>query len=183
MNKSERKNKMGREGKIAVGILAFFIVIFLIIQYSTTFTYPETALNIIRLIIGFLAILPVLALVTLPFFRRIQRTEFFQNMFSFIIIYYAVLIMMIATNTNLLPKAIPLFSSNIFALAIALIALGLSLLPKESQETELTKNMEKVATLNKKLDKAEKTIDVFLEESQKLGKRLAAIQKEEKGEG
>lgn len=163
--------------KTAIGILIFFCTIFLIIHYSITYTYPGTVLNTIRWILLSLAILPGVALPTLSFFRRTRGSNFFPYLGAITIIYYAFLIMLIAINTNLLPKEIPLFNSNTFALAIALIALGLSFFPKETQETEVTKTQEKVATLNKKLDDAEKTIDASLEESQKLGKRLTAIQK------
>ena len=50
----------------------------------------------------------------------------------------------------------------------------------EALETNASALSEKIETLNKKLNKAEKTLDVFLEESQKLAKRLNALQKEEK---
>ena len=163
--------------KAAIGILIFFSIIFLIIHYSTTYTYPESWLSVIRWVLSSLVVLPGVALPILTFVRKARESKLFPHLGALTIIYYAFILMLIAINTNLLPIEIPLFNSNTFAIAIALIALGISFLPKETQETVLPQNQAKIATLNKKLDEAEKTIDAFLEGSKKLGERLTAIQK------
>jgi hypothetical protein len=88
------------------------------------------------------------------------------------------------------------YDLNAFGVGVTMTALGFAFLfaapwsrfrksDSKPLTPEMLKKLEgdvsslstKIETLNKKLEKAEKTIDAFLEGSQKLGKRLTEIQK------
>lgn len=103
------------------------------------------------------------------------------SVYNYSLISLGILLLALAVVKDILPMNIVWLDPNLLALGIAVIALGITiialeraLLPKKCSEQEVTE------TLEQKFRKAEKVIDAFLEESQKLGKRLAAIQREEK---
>jgi cell shape-determining protein MreC len=118
--------------------------------------------------------------------RYCFKYKFLAAKLPLIPIYYCYAIIVLSLRNDIFPLITNL-NTDVIAIGLALLALVFELYTRnnisqttEALETNASALSEKIETLNKKLNKAEKTLDLFLEESQKLAKRLNALHEEDK---
>ena len=116
-------------------------------------------------------------IVPLILYVAVKRSKMLPLPLS-IFVYYCWTIIFLSFQGYIL-MTIPI---NMTGIGLSLLALAWTLFkPGEKQQNAgAIEKLEALDTLSDKMRKAEKTLDVFLEESQKLAKRLNALQKEEK---
>ena len=168
---------MGKEKRIARVITLMPVCILLLLELLLRpWFWTEQVINWTKIVLLVLAIIPV-PFYYMSMFPGSRTSKWLVSMQEFYIpIYYAFFLLLFSLNRDIIPQ-IPRFDMSTMGVALALFALGLTYYMQRKKP----ENAEALEALNKKFLKAEKIIDTFLEESQKLGERLAAIQKEEKG--
>ena len=169
---------MKKEKWVAIIILILFAGIFLVVHYSTQFEYSKSLLNSIRWAFLGLAILPWIIISGLSFFRSTRESKFFSSLGYVVVIYYGVLLMLFSINKELIPTELPLLNSNSFALGIAIVALGWSLLPQELKNQHFIDEKIKanIENIDKNLESLEtryvKMEDIITNNIIKLGEEL-----------
>jgi hypothetical protein len=195
---------------IAILAIIYSALIFLIVYFLPSIKEPWydsfKLMNSPSFYIGLTLVIILGTLYSPPFKRlgdkakglRAKINRYIQLGVPIVILLLGVFVMWSSYNKSIWENLS--YDLSAFGVGVSMTALGFSFLlaayPSKSKQTDNkspaskaseklevdTSNLStKIETLNKKLDEAKKTIDAFLEGSQKLGKRLTAKQRNERG--
>jgi len=187
---------------IAIPAIIYSAIIFLMVYFLPSIKKPwYEAFKLMNSPSFYIGLVVVIILVilqsTLSKQLRDKISRYMLLGVPIIIISLGIFVIMVSYNKPLWEN-LP-YNLTAFGVGVSMSAVGLAFLfafpPSKSRQgdsepptSEALKKLEgnastlsaKMEALNKKFSKAEKTIDAFLEESQKLTRKLTALQKEER---
>ena len=170
-----------------ISLIASFIVL-IASYYLKEATFRDKALYwILYISLSLVAILILYSFVA-QYVPRLKKSIWLPTIPYAVIVYLGFLILSLSSYKDLLLNMS--WDPGMASLGLAGAAFGWGLFiqheklqtkeTSEELEANISTSSAKMVALNEKFRKLEKVTDAFLEESQKLAKRLTAIQKEEK---
>ena len=160
-----------------LSIPLILLVIIIILRSCSLITQAKLWLSIALL---FLLVMPFLLTQITKFSSWIKEYALKSFIRHYILIYFGFILAVLAVSRDILPVDASWLDTNLFALGIAAIGLGLALLPKELRELEVTQEQEeseaddlkgKLEKLDKRFSEMENIISsTFIELDEKLKK-------------
>lgn len=164
---------------LMVTILVSFVV-FTVLYLMRESAFREQALFWILWVSCALFVLVIIFFAVAQLWQRLSKFTWVSEIPTALLIYFGVLIISLGSFYKDLLKDIH-WDPSMIALGIAIIAFGLGLFTYGKSVVSVSNLDKKVLAMSEKLDGLSNAIDVSLEESKKLAKRLTEPQKEDKG--